>query len=117
MSEYNIISADNKSTVVAEYTPAPRKDDAYQSEAALEKEFIALLQGQGYEYISVTDEAGLLANLRTQLERLNEYTFYDSEWNRFCGEYLINKNEGIIEKTRKVQVDDSPTPLAQASGQ
>lgn len=106
MSEYNIITADNQSTVVAEYTPAPRRDDYYQSEAVLEKEFIKLLQEQGYEYINVTDERGLITNLRVQIERLNDYKFYDGEWERFCNEYLINKNEGIVEKTRKIQVDE-----------
>lgn len=106
MSEYNIIAADSESTVVAEYIPSKRRDDFYQSEAALEQEFIKNLQEQGYEYINVADEAGLLANLRIQIERLNEYRFYDSEWGRFCNEYLINKNEGIVEKTRKVQVDE-----------
>lgn len=106
MSEYNIIAADSESTVVAEYIPSKRRDDFYQFEAALEQEFIKNLQEQGYEYINVTDEAGLLTNLRTQIERLNDYKFYDSEWGRFCNEYLINKNEGIVEKTRKVQVDE-----------
>lgn len=106
MSEYHIIAADSESTVVAEYTPSKRRDDFYQSEAALEGEFIKNLQEQGYEYIKLTDEAGLFANLRTQIQRLNDYQFYDSEWERFCSEYLVNKNEGIVEKTRKVQVDE-----------
>lgn len=106
MSGYNIIAADSESTVVAEYMPSKRRDDFYQSEAALEQEFIKNLQEQGYEYINITGEAGLLANLRTQIERLNDYQFYDSEWRRFCNEYLINKNESIVEKTRKIQVDE-----------
>ena len=106
MSEYNIVAADNQSTVVAEYTPTKRRDDYYQSEAALEREFIKLLQEQGYEYINVTDEEGLVANIRVQIERLNDYKFYASEWVRFCNEYLINKNEGIVEKTRKIQIDE-----------
>lgn len=106
MSEYNIVAADNESTVVSEYTPSKQRDDFYQSEAALEREFIKNLQEQGYEYLNVADEAGLLANLRVQIERLNDYKFYDSEWGRFCNEYLINKNEGIVEKTRKVQIDE-----------
>ncbi len=106
MSEYNIVAADNQSTVVAEYTPSRRRDDSYQSEVALEREFIKLLQEQGYEYISITDEEGLLTNLRVQMERLNNYKFYDSEWVRFCNEYLIHKNEGIVEKTRKIQIDE-----------
>jgi len=106
MSEYNIITADDQSTVVAEYTPSKNRDDSYQSESALEQEFIKLLQEQGYEYIKVTNEESLIANLRIQIELLNDYKFYDGEWNRFCNEYLINKNEGIVEKTRKMQVDE-----------
>ena len=106
MSNYNIVTADNESTVVAEYIPSERRDDSYQPEAALERDFISRLGKQGYEYINVSNEAELIANLRTQIERLNEYKFYDREWERFCNEYLINKNEGIVEKTRKIQVDE-----------
>lgn len=102
---YNIVSSDNDSTVVAEYTPSPQRDDTYQSEAQLERDFIKRLQGQGYEYISVTDEAGLIINLRRQLETLNGYTFTDPEWARFFADCLANKNEGIVEKTRKIQDD------------
>jgi type I restriction enzyme R subunit len=106
MSEYNIVAADNESTVVAEFIPTERRGDFYQSESQLEQDFIKRLGMQGYEYINVTDEAGLIANLRVQIEKLNDYNFYDSEWARFCSEYLINKNEGIVEKTRKIQVDE-----------
>lgn len=53
MSEFNIIMSTNESTVVAEYTPEHKKSDAYQSEAALEKEFIRMLGEQGYEYITI----------------------------------------------------------------
>jgi type I restriction enzyme R subunit len=106
MSEYNIIASTNESTVVAEYIPEKRKASDFQSEAALEKEFIQLLISQKYEYLSVPSEEALLLNLRAQIERLNNYKFYDGEWERFCSEYLINKNEGIVEKTRKVQADE-----------
>ena len=103
--EYNIISSDNASTVVAEYTAEYRVAKDYQSEAQLEQDFIKRLQEQGYEYISVTDEAGLVNNLRRQLEALNGYTFTDSEWTRFFSDCIANKNEGIVEKTRKMQDD------------
>ncbi|MCL2047833.1 MAG: type I restriction endonuclease subunit R [Defluviitaleaceae bacterium] len=103
--KYSIVSSDNESTVVAEYTPDPRRDDFYQSEAQLEQDFIKRLVGQGYEFISVTDEAGMISNLRCQLEALNGYTFTDSEWTRFFSDCLANKNEGIVEKTRKIQDD------------
>ena len=105
MSNYNIVAADNQSTVVAEYTPTPRRDDSYQSEAALEREFIALLQGQGYEQIRISSEAQFIDNLRRQLEKLNDYTFTDAEWERFFRECVAGANDGIVEKTRRIQDD------------
>ena len=105
MSMYNIITATSESTVVAEYTPEPHSAEAYQSEAALEREFIRNLQAQGYEYITITDEANLIANLRRQLEVLNDYRFSDTEWERFFKDCIAGANEGIVEKTRKVQSD------------
>ena len=105
MSTYNIIAASNESTVVAEYTPESSRSDSFQSEAALEKEFIRLLTTQGYEYLTIHDENGLIANLRQQLTLLNDYTFTDSEWKRFFTETLANANEGIVEKSRTIQTD------------
>ena len=105
MSTYNIIVESNESTVVAEYTPVSARSDSFQSEAALEKEFIRLLCDQGYEYLPIHNEAGLIANLRKQLELLNGYTFTDSEWKRFFSETLANANEGIVEKSRTIQTD------------
>lgn len=107
MSEYKVIYGDYESTVVAEYIPDSLiREASYQSEGMLENELIQLLQSQGYERLRITDEEDLLANLQTQIERLNDYQFYDSEWTRFCSEYLINQNEGIVEKTRKIQADE-----------
>lgn len=115
MSAYNIIAATAESTVVSEYIPEPRKSDAYQSEAALEKEFIRLLQGQGYEYIQVRSEAELIQNLRRQLEALNRMTFTEEEWKRFFKNHLAGANEGIVEKTRKIQ-SDHVQPLQRDDG-
>lgn len=115
MSAYNIIAATTESTVVSEYIPEPRKSDAYQSEAALEKEFIRLLQGQGYEYIQVRSEAELIQNLRRQLEALNRMTFTEEEWKRFFKNHLAGANEGIVEKTRKIQ-SDHVQPLQRDDG-
>ncbi|MCM1296723.1 MAG: type I restriction endonuclease subunit R [Muribaculaceae bacterium] len=105
MSTYNIVAASNESTVVAEYIPDASRSDAYQSEAELEREFIRLLTEQGYEYLAIHDEAALTANLRRQLERLNGYQFTDGEWRRFFGEIIANANDGIVEKTRRIQTD------------
>ena len=105
MSQFNLIAASAESTVVAEYTPETRRSDSYQSEAALEQEFVRLLTAQGYEYLTIRDEAALIANLRRQLELLNRYTFSDAEWERFFKEHIASANEGIMEKTRKLQSD------------
>lgn len=106
MSLYNIVASSNESTVVAEYIAEYVCSNSYQSEANLEQDFINRLQEQGYEYISISNEAELVTNLRLQIERLNDYKFYDSEWERYCNEYLTNRNEGIVNKTRKIQVDE-----------
>lgn len=105
MSFYNMVAQSNESTVVAEYVPAPSRSDAYQSEAELEREFIRLLTMQGYEYLKIRDETALVSNLRHQLEVLNDYTFSDSEWGRFFSECIAGKNEGIAEKTRRIQTE------------
>lgn len=105
MSEFNIVLASNESTVVSEYTPEGKRSDSYQSEAELEKEFIKMLGSQGYQYITIHEEKDLVTNLRAQLEKLNGYTFTDGEWKRFFENNIANANEGIVEKTRKIQTD------------
>ena len=104
-SSYNIVASTNQSTVVAEYIPEERKETAYQSEAELENEFIKLLTSLGYEYININSEEELIKNLRLQLERLNNFSFVDSEWEQFYKECISSANDGIVEKTKKIQVD------------
>lgn len=101
----NIVAQTPQDTVIAQYTPTSSRSDSYQSEAALEAEFIRLLSAQGYEPISITSEAALIANLRRQLEALNAMTFTDAEWGRFFTGHIANANEGIVQKTRKIQED------------
>lgn len=106
MSKFNIIVSSDEYTVVAEYNSENNgHSEKYQSEAELEQEFIDLLVSQGYEYLPIHKESELRENIRKQLEQLNNYTFTDSEWNRFFDEYIANTNEGIVEKTRKIQYD------------
>ena len=105
MSKYNIVMEMNNSTVVAEYEPLKNRSDAYQSEAALENEFIKMLTEQGYEYLKIHDSTALVNNLRKQLELLNDYKFTDSEWTRFFNTNIENNNDGIVEKTKKIQTD------------
>ena len=105
MTYFNIVSESEESTVVAEYHSQAVRSVAYQSEKELEKEFIHLLQEQGYEFLSVRSEEELLANLRKKLEELNDYIFSDTEWQQMLHSYIIGKNEGIAEKTQRIQND------------
>jgi len=105
MCKYNIVMEMKNATVVSEYEPEKKRSDAYQSEAALEKEFIRMLTEQGYDYLEIHDSETLVSNLRKQLEILNDYQFSDSEWTRFFNNSIANQNDGIVEKTRKIQED------------
>ncbi|MCC8137929.1 MAG: type I restriction endonuclease subunit R [Clostridiales bacterium] len=105
MPYFNIVAATSENTVVTEYEPVTARSDSYQSEAALEREFIRLLGEQGYTYLPIHTEANLIANLREQLEQLNDYRFSDAEWERFFKDAIANPTEHIVEKTRKIQED------------
>ena len=105
MPYFNIVAQTSENTVVTKYEPAKTRADSYQSEAALEAEFIRLLCEQGYEYLTIHKEADLISNLRTRLEALNNYRFSDAEWKLFFANCIANQNEHIVEKTRKIQED------------
>lgn len=114
-STYNIVLSTSENTVVTEYTPEQKRSDAYQSEVALEKEFIRMLGEQGYEYLEIHDATSMEHNLRKQLERLNEYTFTDKEWDGFFKNQIANMNEDIVDKTRTIQ-EDSVKNLIRENG-
>ena len=105
MSNIDVVTETNEYTVVSKYTPLPRQSEAYQSEYQLEQEFINMLSQQGYEYITIRNEKALIDNLRVQLEKLNDYTFSNDEWERFFNGCIANSNDGIVEKTRRIQED------------
>lgn len=109
MSTNKIVIENPKSTVVANYQAEERTETQYQSEAALEKAFILRLQGQAYEYLPLHTEQELIANLRLQMEKLNDISFTDAEWKRFYNTILANQNNGIVEKTRLIQEDNVQT--------
>lgn len=106
MPYFNIVAETNENTVVTQYDSQKQRSDVYQSEAELEKEFIRMLSEQGYEYLQIHTEDEMVANLRKQLEALNSYTFSDTEWERFFKECIANNNDGVVEKTRKIQEDN-----------
>lgn len=105
MSLYNIVSQYGESTVLAEYKSEQKRSEAHQNERQLEQEFIKLLQGQGYDYLQIKTEQDLIINLRNKLEELNNYKFSDAEWNYFFSNCIMTKNDGIVEKTRRIQDD------------
>jgi type I restriction enzyme R subunit len=102
---YDPIVVSAESTVVAEYVADGPGSGGYQSEAQLEAEFIRLLERQAYEFLPITSEQDLVSNLRKQLEALNSMTFSDSEWRQFFSGRIASANEGIIEKTIRIQED------------
>lgn len=102
---YEPIAVSSESTVVAEFIADPAAAASYQSEAELEREFISRLQEQAYEYLPVTSEAQLVANLRAQLEALNSIAFSDAEWDSFFAERLAGSNDTAVEKTVRIQED------------
>lgn len=106
MSFYNVVSESEESTVVSEYKSEEKRSDAYQSEEELEKEFIHLLTEMSYEYLPIHNKDELLPNLRKKLEELNNYSFTDTEWEQFYNNCIAGKNDGIVEKTRRIQEDN-----------
>lgn len=105
MFETTPITETNNFIVLDKYEKI-EQSNSYQTEADLEQELIADLQFQGYEYRSdLKSQQALLANVREQLEKLNNVRFLDSEWKRFIDEYLDKASESIIEKTRKIHQD------------
>ncbi len=105
VTNYNLISENSESTVVAEYTTEYKREVHYQSEAELEKAFIALLEKQAYEFVTIHSNAELVNNLRLQLEKLNDYQFTEKEWKSFFESKLSNPNANIEDKTRLIQED------------
>lgn len=106
-STYKLVAQNPNSTVVADYLAVADRvrDKAYQTEAELERECIEQLIEQGYGYITFRSEDELVTNLRKQLERLNEITFTDTEWEHFFTRELASPNQSIQEKTTTIQED------------
>ncbi|HAT3810760.1 TPA: type I restriction endonuclease subunit R [Morganella morganii] len=100
------IAESNNFIVLDKYTARQDGGDRYQSEDELERELIQDLRNQGYEYLpDLTSPSAMLANVRTQLQALNDVVFTDNEWRRFTEEYLDNPGDTIIDKTRKIHTD------------
>lgn len=106
-NKYNLVAESTQSTVVAEYVPDKKRVAHYQGEAELERVFIKQLESQAYEYLKITSENELVLNLRQQLEKLNNFTFSDTEWEKFFVSVIANPNQSIEEKTTTIQEDST----------
>ena len=106
MSNYSTIAESNKFIVLDKYIKEWQTTDSYQSEGDLEREFIQDLVNQGYEYLPALNNAkAMLANVREQLQVLNNTHFSEDEWLRFVEIYLDRPSDNIIDKTRKIHDD------------
>ena len=106
MSDYKTIAESKNFIVLDKYAPEWKVAEGYQSEGDLEREFIQDLQNQGYEYLpGLNTPEALLANVRLQLQTLNNVQFADGEWLRLVETWLDKPSDGIVEKTRKIHDD------------
>lgn len=106
MTEYKPIAESNNFIILEKYVREWNVAESYQSESDLERELIADLQNQGYEYRpDLNSQQTLLANVRTQLQTLNNVQFSNGEWLRFVETFLDKPSEGIVDKTRKIHDD------------
>ena len=106
MTLYKTIAETNNFIVLDNYTKYSELHEApavYQSESALEHEFIQDLINQGFDYpVELNNPEALLANVRVQLQTLNNMEFTDSEWARYLEEYLDRPGDNLVEKTKKI---------------
>lgn len=106
MAQYNTIAETKNFIVLEDYTKYSVLNDTpatYQTEAALEREFIEDLVNQGYENPkNISTRQAMLANVRLQIQSLNAVTFSDNEWARYVEEYLDKPSDNLVEKTRKI---------------
>jgi len=106
MTDYKTIAESRNFIVLDKYTRAWQVAESYQSEADLERELIADLQNQGYEYLpALNNPVAMLANVREQLQTLNKVQFNEGEWQRFVETYLDKPSDTLVDKTRKIHDD------------
>ena len=106
MIEYNPIAESKNFIVLDKYAQEWKVAESYQSEGDLERDFIQDLRNQGYEFLpSLNTPEALLANVREQLQALNNVQFANGEWLRFVETWLDKPSDGIVDKSRKIHDD------------
>jgi type I restriction enzyme R subunit len=106
MKQYKTIAESNNFIVLDKYVKFSELNEApasYQTEADLEKELVQDLANQGYtHHPEINNQQTMLANVRVQLQHLNDMQFTDKEWARFVEEYLDKPSDNLVDKTRKL---------------
>ncbi|MEK3976618.1 type I restriction endonuclease subunit R [Psychrobacillus sp. FSL K6-1267] len=106
MYDFNPIAESNNYIVLDKYSKIAEQGVGYQTEANLERELVQDLVNQGYDFLpDVTSPDQMLANARVQLQTLNHVQFSESEWIRFCDQFLDKPSDNYIDKTRKIHND------------
>ncbi|MEI1717315.1 type I restriction endonuclease subunit R [Acinetobacter baumannii] len=106
VNNFSIIAEANNFIVLDKYSKDWQVADSYQSESDLERELIQDLVNQGYDFQPALNNANaMLANVRVQLQTLNNVQFSDDEWSRFVETYLDKPSDSIVDKTRKIHDD------------
>ncbi|MDH3000039.1 HsdR protein [Chelonobacter oris] len=103
MTTHHTITETNNFIILDQYTKIEQAGN-YQTEADLERDFIADLVNQGYEYrrdLNTHDK--LLANVRVQIQTLNDVVFSNAEWSRFMREYLDNPPHHSCQRRQSCQ--------------
>lgn len=107
MPQFSTIAESNNFIVLEKYDKQAYVNETpagYQTEAALEREFIQDLVNLGYEHAThINSLDQMLSNARIQIQALNNMTFSDSEWTRFLEEYLNKASDDLVAKTNKIQ--------------
>ncbi len=93
----DILNDFNIKTVVEEFVSTKERSPSYESEEALEKKFISILENQGYHYANdIRNEESLIHNLRLKLENLNNIKFTDKEWENFFQNHIKDTTNSIF---------------------
>ena len=106
MKNVKAIVESNNFIVLDKYERGWQAAENYQTESDLERELLQDLQNQGYEYApDLHTHEKLLANVRDQLQPLNNVCFSDNEWQRFVESWLNKPSDTNTDRTRKIHDD------------
>lgn len=117
MVKNDLIVQNEHSTILSQYSYAPKESKPYQSEADLERFLLKELEAQGYERLTLKNTKELENNLKAQLEKLNHISFSESEWKGFYQEHIANNTLRVQDKTKILQTDNESLSFCNDEGE